>query len=134
MGLMAAYLSTPLLAILLAMALSFVFGHKVTLRLFSVLSLFGFLLLLLVLIFFPLDVIQVRSVTPEQQLPSFHVGAVLAELKHHAVVYSNDLMMAFAKDFAAPRPFAVMILPSTTTLLQILYLHPFFLRIHTALP
>jgi hypothetical protein len=82
MGLMAAYLSTPVLGILLAMALSYVMGHRNTFRFISVISILGFVGLLVVLILFPLDVIQVRSATPEQQLRSFQVGAVLAELKH----------------------------------------------------
>lgn len=82
MGLMAAYLSTPVLGILLAMALSFVMGHKGTLRLISVASVLGFVALLVVLILFPLDVIQVRSITPEEQRSAFLTGAALAELKH----------------------------------------------------
>ncbi|MGD2120124.1 MAG: hypothetical protein PVJ76_00195 [Gemmatimonadota bacterium] len=84
MGLMAAYLSTPVLGILLALAFSFVMGHKNTFRLISVLSILGFVFLLVVLVLFPLDVIQVRSMTSEEQLSSFQVGAALAELKHLA--------------------------------------------------
>lgn len=82
MGLMAAYLSTPVLGIFLGMGLSYALGHKNTLRFLSVFSVFGFVLLLLVLILFPLDAIQVRSLTPEEQRSAFQVGAGLAELKH----------------------------------------------------
>ncbi|MBT8397190.1 MAG: hypothetical protein HKO65_03940 [Gemmatimonadetes bacterium] len=82
MGLMAAYLSTPVLAIFLAMVVSYLFGHKNTLRAISVFSVLGFVVLVVVLILFPLDVIQVRSATPEEQRSSFQVGAAIAELKH----------------------------------------------------
>jgi hypothetical protein len=92
MGLMAAYLSTPTLGILMAMALSFVMGHKNTFRIFSVISVLGFVILLVVLILFPLDVIQVRSMTPEEQRSSLLVGAVLAELKHLAAALALVLL------------------------------------------
>ena len=82
MGLMAAYLSTPVLAVFLTMTMSYLMGHRTTLRVVSILSVLGFIVLLVVLVFFPLDVIQVRSETPEEQLKAFHVGATLAELKH----------------------------------------------------
>jgi hypothetical protein len=79
---MSAYLHTPTLALVLAMGLAFVLGHGKSLRLFSVLCLLGALVLLIVLVLFPLDVIQLRSVTPEERLPAFQAGAVLAALKH----------------------------------------------------
>ena len=82
MGLMAAYLSTPILGIFLGMGLSYVMGHKNTLRFLSVFSVLGFVVLIVVLILFPLDAIQVRSITPEEQRSAFQIGAALAELKH----------------------------------------------------
>ena len=41
MGLMASYLNTPILAILLAMGLSYAFRHKITLRILSVFCFIG---------------------------------------------------------------------------------------------
>ena len=82
MGLMAAYLHTPILAVVLAMGLAFVLQHQVALRLLSILSFLGVLGLFLVLVLFPLDVIQLRSAMAEERLSSFQAGALLAELKH----------------------------------------------------
>ncbi len=82
MGLMAAYLSTPVLGVFLATATAYVLGHKTTLRVVSVLSILGFVIVLAVLVFFPMDVLQVRTTTPAEQRSAFLVGAVLAELKH----------------------------------------------------
>jgi hypothetical protein len=82
MGLMTAYSHTPILAMLLAMGLAFVLRHRKTLRLISFLCLVGAVGLLIVLILFPLDVIQLRSVTPPENLQFFQTGALLSELKH----------------------------------------------------
>jgi len=82
MGLMAAYLHTPILAVVLAMGLALVRKQRVVLRLLSILSLLGVLVLFVVLVFFPLDVIQLRNSIVEERLPSFQAGAFFAELKH----------------------------------------------------
>ena len=92
MGLMASYLHTPILAILLAMGLAYVREQPGALRFLSVLSLLGALVLLLVVILFPLDVIQLRASTEEGRLGSFQAGALLAELKHLTALVSLILL------------------------------------------
>lgn len=82
MGLMGGFLHTPILGITIAMIVAFVLGHTRMLRVLSGLSLAGAVLLGLVLVFFPLDVIQVRSVRPPAQSTPFLAGALIAELKH----------------------------------------------------
>ena len=92
MGLMTAYSHTPILAILLTMGLAFVLRHRNTLRLFSVLSFVGAVGLLIVLVLFPLDVIQLRSVTPAENLTFFQTGALLSELKHLTAAVTLSLL------------------------------------------
>ena len=82
MGLMAAYLHTPILAVVLAMGLAYYLQHSLTLRLLSLLGFLGALVLFIVLVLFPLDVIQLRSQIAQERLSSFQAGALLAELKH----------------------------------------------------
>lgn len=81
MGLLTAYLHTPLLAIVLAMALAFALGHKWTLRILSILSFLGVVLMLLAMVFFALDAIQIRGGVPEENLGAFNAGTILSELK-----------------------------------------------------
>ncbi len=92
MGLLAAYLHTPILAIVLSMGLAFVLRQRAALRLLSILSFFGVLVLFLVLVLFPLDVIQLRGTVAEEALPSFQAGALLAELKHFTAFISLLLL------------------------------------------
>jgi hypothetical protein len=92
MGLMAAYLHTPILALFLAAFFGFLMDHRLTLRLVSVVSLLTALVLVVVLILFPLDVIQLRGGVAEEQRASFLAGAVLAELKHFTALISLLLL------------------------------------------
>jgi hypothetical protein len=92
MGLMTAYLHTPLLALALLMGLGFARGHKKTLRLLSLLLLTGAFLLILVMGLFALDAIQLRSVTPEENLGAFHAGSILSELKFFTAMASAGLL------------------------------------------
>lgn len=82
MGLLTAYLHTPVLALFLAMGLSLFLGHRTALRVLAMVCLLAALGLFIVLILFPLDVIQLRSVTPPENLRFFQTGAILSELKH----------------------------------------------------
>jgi hypothetical protein len=86
MGLMAAYLQTPILALLLAMVLALVLRQVVVLRFLSILSFVGIPLLILVIVIFALDVLQLRDLTPAERLSAFKTGAVLAELKHLSAI------------------------------------------------
>jgi hypothetical protein len=81
-GLMSAYLHTPILGIALAMALAFRLGHSTAIRGLAVLSLLGGFILFFAMASFALDVIQLRSATPPESMLAFQVGAVSSELKH----------------------------------------------------
>ena len=52
------------------------------LRILAALQLMGALGLSAVLVFFALDVIQLRGTVPQERLLSFQAGALIAELKH----------------------------------------------------
>ena len=91
-GLMASFLHTPILAIGLAMALAVVRRHPGILRLLSVLCFIGALGLFLVMALFALDVVQLRSVTPQERLASFQAGALFSELKHFTAFVSLVLL------------------------------------------
>jgi len=82
LGLMTSYWPTPLLATVLSMGLAFVLGHRKTFRGLSILCLLWALFVVIVLILFPLDAIQIRSATPEENRGILQVSAVLSELKH----------------------------------------------------
>jgi MFS family permease len=82
MGITAAFLHTPILAGLLAMVFAFLLGHTGALRFLSILAVAVALGFLIILILFPLDALQLRSVTPAERLPQFQVGAAIVELKH----------------------------------------------------
>ncbi len=81
-GLMAAYLTTPILGIGLAMVLAYALRHTRTLLFLSVISLLGALFLIPAMGSFALDVLQLRNARPPEALPSFQAGALIAEMKH----------------------------------------------------
>jgi len=91
-GLLTAYSHTPILAMLIAMGLAFVLRHRKTLRVISFLCFVGAVGLLIVLVLFPLDVIQLRSVTPPENLSFFQTGAILSELKHLTAAVTLSLL------------------------------------------
>jgi hypothetical protein len=82
MGLLAGFLHTPILGVTLAMALAYALRHGTVMRILAALELVCAAGLALVLVFFALDVVQLRSTVPADRLPSFQVGALIAELKH----------------------------------------------------
>lgn len=82
MGLLAGFLHTPILGLALAMVLAYAMAHRRILRLLSAVNLLGAFVLLAVLLFFALDVVQIRNTVPAERLPSFQAGALIAELKH----------------------------------------------------
>jgi hypothetical protein len=85
MGLMTAYLHTPLLALALALVLAFAVHHKITLRFLSAFSVLGAVILLVGMVFFALDAIQIRSGVPEANRGAFQAGTILSELKFFSV-------------------------------------------------
>lgn len=85
MGLFTAYLTTPLLAIVLSMALAFVLSHRIALRLFSAFCFLGVVVMGMAIGLFALDAVQLRSGIPEVNRGAFNAGAVLTELKFLSV-------------------------------------------------
>ncbi len=85
MGLFTAYLQTPLLAMVLSMALAFVLSHKVTLKVFSVFCFLGVVVMGIAVGLFALDAIQLRSGIPEENRAGFNAGIILTELKFFSV-------------------------------------------------
>ena len=92
LGLMTAYWHTPILSMVLSMGLALVLQHRWTFRLLSVLCILWAVFLLIVLVLFPLDVIQLRSVTPEENLAFFQAGALFSELKHLTAFVAVSLL------------------------------------------
>ena len=85
MGLFTAYLTTPLLAIVLSMALAYVLGHKAALRFLSVFCFLGLVVITVAMGLFALDAIQLRGGVPEENRSAFSIGSILTELKFLSV-------------------------------------------------
>lgn len=85
MGMFTAYFTTPLLAIVLSMALAFVLSHKNTLRIFSVICFLGVVVMVIAMGLFALDAIQLRSGIPAENRAAFNAGTILTELKFFSV-------------------------------------------------
>jgi hypothetical protein len=81
-GLLSGFLLTPLLGILIAIALAAYADHLRFLRVLSIVNGVGAVLFVALLIFFALDVIQLRSVVQEQAKAQFQAAAVKAVVKH----------------------------------------------------
>lgn len=81
-GLMAAYLQTPILGLLLVTGTAWMRGHARTLRWVSVFELLVALGVVLVVIGFALDLLQVRAARPEPARPAVLAGGIIAILKH----------------------------------------------------
>jgi hypothetical protein len=81
-GLLAAYLNTPILGLILLMAVAYWLGHTRTLRFLSVLELLMAVGLLVVMVIFALDMIQVRASRPEAARPAVLAGGTIAIAKH----------------------------------------------------
>jgi len=81
-GLLSAYLSTPLLGLAVLMMTAFLLRQATALRFISAFSLLLAVVLIPAMGSFALDVIQLRAGRPPESLPSFHAGALIAEAKH----------------------------------------------------
>lgn len=81
-GLMAGFLHTPILGLVLATMVAFWRRSRATLRALAFVELLGAVLLVLVMITFALDVVQVRPTRPPESIPSFLAGAGISEAKH----------------------------------------------------
>jgi len=81
-GLMAGFLHTPILGLVLATLVAFWHRSRATLRALGFLELLASILLVVVMVTFALDALQLRGTRPPESLPSFTAGAIIAEAKH----------------------------------------------------
>jgi len=81
-GLMAAYLNTPTLGLVLLTGLAYGLRHGRALRILSVFEILMAVGLLVVMTVFALDLIQVRAARPEAARAAVLAGGVIAILKH----------------------------------------------------
>jgi len=81
-GLMAGFLHTPILGLVLATLVAFWRRSRATLRALAFLELLATILLVVVMVTFALDALQLRGTRPPASLPSFTAGAIIAEAKH----------------------------------------------------
>ena len=81
-GLLAAYLNTPILGLVLLMAVAYWLRHVRTLRVLSVFELVMAVGLLVVIVVFALDMLQVRASRPEAARPAVLAGGTIAIAKH----------------------------------------------------
>ncbi|MGD2044764.1 MAG: hypothetical protein PVH96_00970 [Gemmatimonadota bacterium] len=82
LGLMAGYLQTPVLGLVLGMATAYWQGQGRGVRISALLSLLGAVILILAMVTFALDVLAMRQVRPEDQRAGVLVGGMLQELKY----------------------------------------------------
>ena len=81
-GLLSGALLTPMLGVALAMVVAAVRGHVVFQRVLAILNLVAAIVLVLLLIAFLLDVLQLRGVVPDQRQREFTSASGKAILKH----------------------------------------------------
>jgi hypothetical protein len=81
-GLLAGFMLTPLFGLLFALGASVVLGHRVVMRALSVVNVVLAIALLVAVVFFALDVLQVRATVQEEALPMFDTGAIKATTKY----------------------------------------------------
>jgi hypothetical protein len=104
MGLLAGYLHTPVLGIILALVLAYAMNHRRTLRSLSAISLVGAAGLFAVLLLFLLDVLQISGSVPAEQAASFRAGALIAELKHFTSLLALFMLGVGGWKSAGPKP------------------------------
>lgn len=81
MGLYTAYITTPLLALVLSLGLAFGLSHRVTLKALSALCFLGTVVMVIAMGLFALDAVQLRSGIPMENRVAYTAGTVLTELK-----------------------------------------------------
>jgi hypothetical protein len=81
-GLSAGYLHTPLLGLVLAMAIAFWEGHTGTLRSLGSAALVVAVILLPVVALWPMDVVQMRALRAVEAQRGIAIGGVIQELKY----------------------------------------------------
>jgi len=85
-GLMSGYLLTPLLGLLLAWVVASLGRHRRAMLITSVFAVFGALVLVVIVLGFALDALQVRSGISPENMSHFEIGALKALLKYVVVI------------------------------------------------
>ena len=90
-GLLAGFLLTPLFGVLFALGAAIVLEHRLVLRVFSILNVVIAVFLILLIVFFALDVVQVRATIPDDATAEarsmFLIGAVKSALKYLTLAF-----------------------------------------------
>jgi len=81
-GLLSGALLTPLLGVVIATVVAAICEHRVLQRILAIANLIAAGLLLVVLCGFILDVLQLRTVVPEQARAEFQAASIKAMIKH----------------------------------------------------
>jgi hypothetical protein len=84
-GLLSAYLLTPLVGIVLLLGVAIGLQHRRIVRILSVVNIVVALLIAFAVVFYALDMLQLRGGVPDEARPRFDVGAAKATVKHVAV-------------------------------------------------
>jgi hypothetical protein len=104
LGLAAGYLHTPIIGVVLAMAVAHVQDHVGTLRLLGILSLVVAVLLLPILALWPMDVLQMRDLRAPEVQRGVLIGGVIQEIKYvGACIVLGLLGMGCLQMAASPR-------------------------------
>lgn len=85
-GLLSGFLLTPLLGIIIALGLASYAEHYRFLRLLSIVNGVVALLLVILMVFFALDIVQLRSVVQPQAKDAFQLAALKAVAKYAAFI------------------------------------------------
>jgi chromate transport protein ChrA len=81
-GLLSGVLLTPILGVIVAMVVAAIRGHALVQRLLAILNLLAAVVLLVLLIGFVLDLLQLRSIVPEAGRAEFRSASMRAVVKH----------------------------------------------------
>lgn len=84
-GLLSAYWLTPLIGMILALGVATSLQHRLIVRILSYVNLAVAVLTASAVVFYALDLLQLRGVVPEEARPRFDVGGGKATVKHIGV-------------------------------------------------
>jgi hypothetical protein len=92
MGLAAGYLQTPLLGLVIALAVGYWLGHAGVLRVLGVASVLLAVVLLGVMALWPMDVMQIRALREPEAQAGVAIGGAIQELKYAAAFLALGLL------------------------------------------
>ncbi len=81
-GLLAGFLLTPLFGIMFALGAAVILRHRLVVKTLSIINIVSAVCLVILVVFFALDVLQVRANVQVEARGMFQVGAAKATLKH----------------------------------------------------